>query len=202
MLIRADEGDRNGYRLAHQRGAPRVTPNGDKIGASPDPAEVLMKTTNALLLAVLFAATPTLAPAAERGLAKAQVAGKAVAIDYGRPELKNRDMLAQAEVGKPWRLGADDPTTLKTEADLKFGSLAVPKGEYVLTATKVADGQWQLDFSKGGADKGALGSVTLTSQKNADSVEMFTIELSGKGSGGELLMKWGTTGLKTSFTGQ
>ena len=160
-----------------------------------------MKRTNALFLAVLFAA-PTLASAADRGLAKATVAGKAVAIDYGRPELKGRDMLAQAEVGKAWRLGADGATMLKTEADLKFGSLAVPKGEYVLTATKVADGQWQLDLAKDGPDKGALGSVALTSQKGTDNVEMFTIELSGKGTSGELLIKWGTTGLKTAFTGQ
>jgi Protein of unknown function (DUF2911) len=159
-------------------------------------------TRRSALLTVLVAATPILAQAAERGLAKATVAGKTVSIDYGRPELKGRDMLAQAEVGKPWRLGADAETTLKTEANLKFGSLAVPKGDYVLTATKVAEGQWQLDFIKSGADKAALGSVPLTAQKVDSSVEMFTIDLSGKGNDGEVLMRWGTTGLKTTFTGQ
>ena len=161
-----------------------------------------MNRRNACVLSVLFAASPTLALAADRGLAKATVAGKAVTIDYGRPELKGRDMLAQAEVGKAWRLGADADTTLKTEANLKFGGLAVPKGEYVLTATKVAEGQWQLDFGKSGADKTTLGSVPLTAQKGDSSVEMFTIDLSGKGSDGEVLMRWGTTSLKATFTGQ
>ena len=85
------------------------------------------------------------------------MAGKAVSIDYGRPELQGRDMLAKAEIGKPWRLGADAETTLKTEADLKFGAVAVPKGDYVLTATKVAEGQWQLNLTEADGRQGPPG---------------------------------------------
>ncbi len=158
-----------------------------------------MTRRNALLMVVLAASTPALAHTADRGEAKATVAGKTVTIDYGRPTLKGRDMLAQAEVGKPWRLGADAATTLKTEADLKFGDLAVPKGDYVLTATKTAEDKWQLDFAKG-PDGTAVGSVPLTSQKAEGSVEIFTIELSGKGNDGEFLMKWGPTALRAAFT--
>jgi hypothetical protein len=160
-----------------------------------------MTRRNALFLAVLVAAAPALAHTADRGEAKATIGGKTITIDYGRPVLKGRDMLAQAEVGKPWRLGADAATTLKTEADLKFGDLAVPKGEYVLTATKVAEGQWTLDFAQG-TERKAVGSTPLTPQKIEGSVEMFTIELSGKGNEGEFVMKWGPTALKTAFTGK
>jgi hypothetical protein len=155
----------------------------------------------ALTAALLAVALPALAHGAERGEAKAVVAGKAVSIDYGRPLLKGRDMLAQAEVGKPWRMGADAATTLKTEADLTFGTLALPKGDYVLTATKVAEDKWQVDFAKA-ADKAAVGSTPLTSSKIDPSVETFTIELSAKETAGELVMKWGTTALKTGFTGK
>jgi len=155
-----------------------------------------------VLAAVLLAAAlPALAHAADRGEAKAKVAGKTVAIEYGRPMLKGRDMLGQAEVGKPWRMGADAATTLKTEADLKFGEVTVPKGDYVLSATKVAEGQWQLNVQKS-EDKASVGSVPLAAQKVGDSVEAFTIELVGKGNDGELALKWGTTALKATFTGK
>jgi hypothetical protein len=150
----------------------------------------------AILAGLLLLATPHLAPAAERGEAKANLAGKAVVIEYGRPSLKGRDMLAQAEVGKPWRMGADAATTLKSEGDLEIGSLAVPKGEYVLSATKVAVDKWELNLARS-ADKSALGSVPLAAAKVSESVETFTIELSGQGGSGELRMTWGTTVLKT-----
>jgi hypothetical protein len=155
----------------------------------------------ALAAVLLASALPALAHAADRGEAKATVAGKSVAIEYGRPMLKGRDMLAQAEVGKPWRMGADAATTLKTDADLKFGTLAVPKGDYVLSATKVAEGQWHLNLQNA-ADKASVGSVPLTAHKMGDNVETFTIELAGKGNDGELQLKWGTTALKTTFSGK
>ncbi|HEY6549261.1 MAG TPA: DUF2911 domain-containing protein [Vicinamibacteria bacterium] len=152
-----------------------------------------------ILAGLLALAIPALAHSADRGEAKATLAGKTVRIEYGRPALQGRDMLGQAQVGQPWRMGADAATTLKTEADLQLGSLAVPKGEYVLTATKVAADKWELNLAKA-ADKGALGSVPLTPEKTTDSVETFTIELAGKGNTGEFRMKWGTTVLRTSFT--
>jgi Protein of unknown function (DUF2911) len=152
----------------------------------------------AFLAVALASALPALAHAVERGEAKATVAGKKVIIDYGRPSLKGRDMLAQAEVGKSWRMGADAATTLKTEADLKFGEVAVPKGDYVLKATKLAADKWELNFSK--EDGASVAAVPLTPQKLSDSVETFTIELTGGEAAGEFVMKWGGTGLKTPFT--
>jgi hypothetical protein len=152
------------------------------------------------VLAMAMAASPLLAQANPRGEAKATLGGKTVAIDYGRPSLKGRDMLAKAEVGESWRMGADSATTLKTDADLSFGSVAVPKGEYVLTAKKVAADKWHLVVTQSGAEKTVLGEVPLTPSKLPESVETFTIDLNGKGSSGELEMKWGTTGLKTAFT--
>ena len=155
----------------------------------------------ALVGAALFVAAPVFAQN-PRGEAKATVAGKAVAIDYGRPSLKGRDMLGQAQVGQSWRMGADAVTGLKTEADLSFGDVKVPKGEDVLTATKVAADQWQLNVLGKSEERTKVADVPLTVSKLDASVEQFTIDLKGDKDKGELVLRWGTTALATSFTGK
>jgi hypothetical protein len=149
-------------------------------------------------LAVVVAA-PVFAQGNPRGEAKATVAGKAVAIDYGRPSLKGRDMLGQAQIGQAWRMGADAATSLKTDADLAFGTVNIPKGEYILTATKVAADEWTLNILAK-ADRAKVADVPLATDKLAASVETFTIELKGEKDKGELKLTWGTTALGTTFT--
>jgi Protein of unknown function (DUF2911) len=142
--------------------------------------------------------SPVLAHGAPRGEAKATVAGKAISVDYGRPSLNGRDMLGQAQVGTPWRMGADGPTTLTTDADLTFGAVSVPKGSYVLKATKTAEDKWTLNVLK--KDGTAAGDVPFVVGKLPESVEMFTIDAHGEKDAGDLELKWGTTSLKASFT--
>lgn len=151
---------------------------------------------------VALAAAPAFAHAADRGEAKATVAGKAVSIDYGRPLLRGRDMLAQAGIGQPWRMGADAATTLKTEADLTFGGAAVPKGTYVLTATKLAEDKWQMTVATNDTARKTVAEVPFTMAKLPASVEQFTIEIKGDKDQGELSLSWGLTGLKAAFSGK
>ena len=136
---------------------------------------------------------------AERGEAKGTFAGKSVSIDYGRPSLQGRDMLGQAKVGTPWRMGADSPTMLKTAAEINFSGVVVPPGEYVLTATKTTPDKWQVDVKRSSGDP---LEVPLASKALSDPVETFTIELTpGKEkNGGELVLKWGTVSLSAPFT--
>jgi hypothetical protein len=159
------------------------------------------------LATTVVAAAWTAAPCSAQGLsgrgeAKAVFAGKAVTIDYGRPSLRGRDMLGQAQVGQAWRMGANAPTTLKTEADLVFGTAAVPKGEYVLTATKLAADKWQLNVLAKGDRARKIADAPLVTQTQPESVEQFTIDLSAEGKKGDLRLRWGTTVLKASFTAQ
>jgi len=153
----------------------------------------------AFAAAVLAVSAPAFAQMNPRGEANATLAGKAVSIDYGRPSLKGRDMLGQAQIGQAWRMGADAATTLKTEADLAFGAASVPKGEYILTATKVAADQWQLNVLNK-ADRTKVADVPLGSGKVAEPSELFTVELKGEGSKGQLQLTWGTTTLTAPFT--
>jgi hypothetical protein len=160
-----------------------------------------------MLKRFLFAATlcalaaPAFPQGNPRGEAKATVDGKAVAIEYGRPSLKGRDMLAQAQVGKAWRLGADAATTLTTEADLAFGDVTVPKGEYLLTATKVDADTWQLNVLNR-ADRAKVADIPLSMSKTDGPVETFTIEMIGEDDKGQVKLMWGETALSADFAAE
>jgi hypothetical protein len=159
----------------------------------------------ATAVALLVSALPVVAHGADRGTAKVSIGGKDVAIDYGRPVLKGRDMLAKAEVGKPWRLGADSATTLTTDADLAFGPVAVPKGTYTLTATKTGDATWTLNIvqaAKDGASPKKIGDVPLQVTALPAEVEELTIDLKEQGATDLLLVSWGKTGLQATFSGK
>lgn len=158
----------------------------------------MIKRFAVVAVGLALAASPALAQANPRGETKVTLGGKSIAIDYGRPSLKGRDMLAQAEVGQPWRMGADAATTLKTEADLAFGPTVVPKGDYILTATKVAADKWELNVKS--KDRTKVADLPLAPSSGKESVEVFTIELKGEKEQGELSMSWGSTVLKAPFT--
>lgn len=157
----------------------------------------MLKHRSVIAFVLMAGAAPVMAHGAPRGEAKGTVAGKAIVVDYGRPSLAGRDMLGKAEVGTPWRMGADAPTTLTTEADLTFGAAQVPKGSYVLKATKTAPDQWVLNVLK--KDGGQVADVPLVSGTLADSVETFTIEVHADKDKGDLELKWGVTSLKAAF---
>ena len=135
--------------------------------------------TAALVLACLVAATAAEAqrPASPRGQASTQVGGtwesgealgvaggrtysdgKWIDVDYGRPILRGRENLFGSGdeygqgflLGAPvWRMGADQSTRFKTEADLMFGGQRLPAGEYSMFA-ELSESEWTLIFSSYG----------------------------------------------------
>ena len=54
-----------------------------------------------------------------------------IALDYGQPHLRGRTLHTDSLVpyDKPWRTGANDPTTLTTGVDLVVGGAAIPAGK-------------------------------------------------------------------------
>ena len=131
-----------------------------------------------------------------RGETRVTLAGKPIVVDYGRPSLKGRDMLAKAEVGQEWRMGADSETTLKTPLALTFGKTVVAPGDYVLKAKKVSATDWTLLLEK----DGKTVEVPLTSSPLDSSVELFTIDLAEDKGAGVFKMSWGKQALSASFT--
>lgn len=151
---------------------------------------------------IVLATLPVFAHGVARGEAKATVAGKAVSIEYGRPSLQGRDVLSLATAGEPWRMGADAATTLTTAAELAFGTVAVAKGSYILTATKDDKGGWTLNVRDKADRKNVIANVPLSSAALTESVDLLTVELKGEKDKGSFTMSWGTAAFSASFTGK
>jgi hypothetical protein len=131
----------------------------------------------------------------------AALAGKKITVSYGRPSMKGRTIFGGlVPWGQVWRTGANEATTLTTEADLVIGGLKVPKGEYALF-TIPTEKQWTLVINKTAKQWGAfkhdaaqdLGRVPMTVAASAKPVEQFTIELVPAGKQLTLKLSWDKT---------
>jgi hypothetical protein len=154
-------------------------------------------------------ATTEQAPAdTNRGIASAKFGDAAISINYGRPQLRGRDMLAQATDGMVWRMGMNEATEIKTGADLKFGETIIPIGSYSLWMKKISSGKWHLIFNKktgiwGHAHPAAedFAEVPMTMATNPQPVEKFTVEVTANNeNAGTLKAMWGTAILSADFT--
>jgi len=125
-----------------------------------------------------------------------------VSIDYGVPVARGRAVAGalDADLGKVWRLGANEATTLVTEADLDIGGTTVPKGTYTLF-TETTKGAWKLIVSKKTGQWGTdydpamdLARIPLRERTLSTPVEAHTIWLipSNEGAKGELRFAWGS----------
>lgn len=132
--------------------------------------------------------------------------GASISIEYGRPFLKGRPEAALMPPGQPWRTGADEATTLRTNRALRFGTLAVPAGTYTLYTIPGASG-WQLLVNRRTGQWGVpypegqdLGRAPMTVQKMAAPVEQLTIAIDDTAAGGTLRVEWGSTSARIPFT--
>src|SRR5437762_13327515 len=94
-----------------------------------------------LITAVCYlAAGSTLAwaQASPPAQASATIGGKMLSIRYSAPSVRGRKIFGEGGILSrdptypAWRAGANAATTLRTEADLMIGTVAVPKGSYTL----------------------------------------------------------------------
>ena len=144
-----------------------------------------------------------------RSTSRLEIGGNFIFVEYGRPSLKGRDMLAQLEINKIWRLGADKSTTMTSDANLSFGKVFIPQGTYSVWLKKLGEKSYELIFNKKSGQWGTqheaiddFASVPLTYSEGNESAEIFTISLkkATKGNGGEIELLWGNSVLKASFT--
>jgi len=130
------------------------------------------------------------------------IADKTITINYGRPYKKGRKIFGGLEpLGKVWRTGADEATTLTTEADLMVGGIHVPAGAYSLF-TIPEDGKWTLVLNKTAKQWGAfkydesqdLGRTAMKVSAADAPLEQLTISIEPtSGKNGILKVAWDQT---------
>ena len=130
------------------------------------------------------------------------IAGKTITIEYGRPYKKGREIYGGlVPFKKVWRTGADEATTLTTEADLMVGDVHVPKGTYSLF-TIPAENEWTLVLNKTAKQWGAfsydsgqdLGRTAMKVSGLDAPLEQLTITIEPTtGNQGTLKIAWDQT---------
>ncbi len=133
-----------------------------------------------------------------------------IKLDYGQPHLRGRPLHTDSLVpyDKPWRTGANNPTTLTTGVDLVLGGAAIPAGTYVLYTLPSKAG-WKLIVQRSAGQAGDydpahdVARVDLRHQTLAaplESLTMWLIPSTAPGAArGELRLAWGTNLLSADW---
>lgn len=129
------------------------------------------------------------------------IASQKITVDYGAPSMRGRKIMGGVvPYGKVWRAGANEATTLNTDADLMIGDVAVPKGTYTLY-TIPGEKEWTLVINKQAGQWGGtydheqdLGRVPMKVSILPAPVETFAITVKPtSGRQGQLELEWETT---------
>lgn len=144
------------------------------------------------------------------------VGGKTVSISYNSPRVNGRagklfgkDGRIGQDPGYPvWRAGANAATKFHTDADLKIGSLDVPKGDYTLFVDLSDPNVWQLIVNKQTGQWGLrydkaqdLGRVPMAMAKPPALVENLKYTLTESGAGAlKLTLEWENAGGSVQIT--
>lgn len=129
---------------------------------------------------------------------------------YGRPSARGRAMVGgQDPFGLPWRLGANEPTTLHLPFPATIGTVDVPAGSYSLYAIP-QDGPWTIVVNSNtnrwgiplspDVRRSDVGSFTVETSTLDEHVETMTFRFEGGGSSGALVYLWESTTFRIPIT--
>lgn len=117
---------------------------------------------------------------------------------YSRPQKSGRIVFGElVEIGKVWRLGANEATEIEFFRDVKIANKRIAKGKYTMYAV-VNNADWTVILNKEtdvwGAfkydEKKDVVRTTVPVQKLAESTEMFTMFFEKAPKGMDLIMVW------------
>ena len=176
------------------------------------------------VLVVLFAVVGLIAeaqvqtPSASPSATLSTVIGLTdVKIEYSRPKAKGRKIFGEGSefitpYGHMWRTAANNGTLITFGDDVKVGASSVPKGTYKLFTIPGAS-EWTVILTKdltingndpeGYDQKNDAARVMVKSEKLAEKIETFTIEISDVAENSKtanLQITWENTSVKVTIT--
>ncbi len=127
------------------------------------------------------------------GTAEVTLSGHKITIDYSRPKIADpktgqprKIMGGLVPYGQVWRTGANEATSLKTDAALDIGGTTVPAGSYTLY-TLPAESGWKLIVNKQTGQWGTvydekqdLARIPMKGGKVDKLIDPFTISFDKK----------------------
>jgi hypothetical protein len=129
---------------------------------------------------------------------------------YGRPSARGRTMIGGEDpYGSPWRLGANEPTTLHLPFPATIGNVPVQPGSYSLYAipeqgawTIVVNGntnRWGIPINPD-VRRSDIGSFEVETMPTSSHVETMTFRFEGSGTSGALVFAWENTMFRIPIT--
>lgn len=130
--------------------------------------------------------------------------GERALVCYSRPSLRGRHMIGGAAVplGKLWRTGANEPTTLHLPVAATIAGLAVTPGSYSLY-TIPGEKEWTVIVNRSTKqwgiedqytpelEKQEVGRAKVSAEAVKDAIEQFTIRSVPAGAGSaDLVLEW------------
>jgi len=127
--------------------------------------------------------------------------GGRLKICYSRPSARGRTIMGEVVAyGEPWRMGADEPTRLRTDIPIRVGDVELQPGWYSLYALP-GESEWTLVLNGLAERPGApldewvashdLGRIEVPADTIEPQVEALTIRLERRGETMvELILEW------------
>jgi len=123
---------------------------------------------------------------------------------YSRPRMLGRPIMGRVvPFGEPWRLGANEATTLTVSVPVLFGEIRLPPGTYSLYAVP-EQGEWRVIVNRAGRRWGIpindtvkaqdIGSVSAAVEAVTPPVEEFRIHFEREGPDAvDFVIEWDRT---------
>ncbi len=132
-----------------------------------------------------------------RDTAAGEISGAHVAVDYGRPSARGRQVFGGiVPWNVVWRTGANEATQLITDRELVIGGVSVPAGTYSLFTLPSPEG-WKLIINRQHGQWGTeydpsqdLGRVDMQVRPLDEPVERLRFSIEPDQQGGRIVLRW------------